>query len=112
MSEQAYQLVIFRRDGNHLKITESEDFDKTKELWKSLNKKWEEAFKESKAFIVEDPVVTSFDPGLIYEISILPSVAISKKEHNPYKKAMMEEGFGNRNLLNQANSVLKDNGYI
>lgn len=110
MSNELYQVIIFRRDGNHLKGFESDDFDEAKEKWQELQAQWVEKFKETQPFVLEDPVVTAFDPGLILEISVLP-VTEQKKSNNPYKKEMNEKGLSNTLNNYTGGASLLDSGY-
>ena len=91
MSKQLYQVQIIRRDGMHLMGFESENFDEAKEKWKEFQTQWVTKFKDTEPFVLEDPIVTAFDPGLILEISIVP-VSEENKEHNPYKEAAQKKG--------------------
>lgn len=111
MSKELYRVIIFRRDGNHLEGFESEDFDQAKGKWLEYQEQWVEKFKEAQPFILEEPVVTAFDPGLILEISVLP-VQEQKQSNNPYKKQMQKEGLTNTlNSMTGTNYNLLDGGY-
>lgn len=103
-----YALHIMRRDGNHISVLESTEYDKTYELYEKLAKQWADCIKEQRPFSITQPVVTSFDPGLIYEITVLPVMAEqpSTKYDNPYHQKMVKEGFGN-----QFGQNILDGGY-
>lgn len=111
--KQSYVLVILRRDGEHITVSENESYDKTFELYNELIAKWTAAVKEHVPFSINSPVVTTFDPGLIYEITIKPIVETmsSGRYDNPYQQAMRKQGFqntfGNQDML----SEIKDGGY-
>ena len=93
--KQTYVLMILRRDGNHIAVTESPDYDKTVDEYKELTSKWAACIKEQIPFAMMKPVVTTFDPGLIYEITITPVVETPANRHdNPYAKEMRSKGLG------------------
>ncbi len=107
-AEVIYQTLILRRDGNHISIVESTDFEKCYKAWETLQGQWAECAKEVRPFILKDPVITAFEPGLIYEIILQPVMSASKavNENNPYAKQMLDRGFsntfGNQDLLSRA----------
>lgn len=106
--EVIYQTVIFRRDGNHIAVVESTDFEKCYKSWEALQAQWAECAKEVKPFLLKDPVLTAFEPGLIYEITLRPVMPVTKtvNENNPYAREMLNRGFsstfGNQDLLSRA----------
>ena len=98
MSKQGmvYQVLIMRTNGDHIPIIESPDYDKCYERWKELHTLWTSCAKETKPFVLEEPVVTAFSPTMIYEINLVPVSTqdmASSKSNNPYQKAMHERGF-------------------
>jgi hypothetical protein len=106
-----YSVVILRRDNEHITVLETEDYDKAYESWTKLYQDWVTCLHEQKSFVMEKPIVTAFDPGLIYEIKVLP-VSISKSiRDNPYTNKMRQEGFS-KTFGNYAggNDIL-DGGY-
>ena len=106
-------LAILRRDGEHISVLEGEDYDKIYEQYKEITARWATSVKEQTPFSINSPVVTTFDPGLIYEITIKPVVETtgSNRYENPYQQAMHKHGlqntFGNQGLM----SEIKDGGY-
>ncbi len=110
--EVIYQTLILRRDGNHIAVIESVEFEKCYAMWEQLQNQWAECAKEVKPFVIKDPVLTAFEPGLIYEITLRPVMPMTKamNENNPYARNMLDRGFsntfGNTDLLSRAN-----NGY-
>jgi hypothetical protein len=105
-----YALYIMRRDENHIIVIESSNYDKVYELYKNLTENWELCVKNQKPFSINEPVVTTFDPGLIYEITVRPVVVEQNlsKYDNPYQKKMLEKGLGNT----FPTSSILDNGYL
>lgn len=93
--KQIYVLVILRRDGKDIIVTESTDYDKTYEEYMEITSKWTSCVKENVPFALKKPVVTTFDPGLIYEITINPVVETpANRFDNPYAKQMRTKGLG------------------
>ena len=113
--KQVYEVVIFRVDSNHIVLLQTTKFDEAVEEWEKVNKNWEESLSNKKPFKLMKPVVTSFDPGLISEISVRPLTKVSEDKYdNPYQKKMMKEGL--RNVLHQnvghpINNQMLDEGY-
>lgn len=92
-----YGLFIMRRDENHISVIESLNYDEVFEAYKKLVADWAACVKELRPFSLSTPVVTTFDPGLIYEITVRPilaETAVSKYD-NPYQQKMMKNGFQN-----------------
>lgn len=113
--ELSYAVVIYRKDEQHIIALRETDYDKAYKLWEELQHKWISAHKETQPFILKDPEVTCFEPGLIKEIKIEPIAGApvgQGMEHNPYMKRMQQTGFG----ATQGQGVktgmdLLDNGY-
>jgi hypothetical protein len=94
--KQTYGVFILRRNQDHIHILESENYDEAYESWKELKAKWETSLHEQKPFELNKPVVTAFDPGLIYEITLRPLTKSARvSSNNPYQQQMEKEGFGN-----------------
>jgi len=94
----SYELYILRSDEKHISIIVDKDFKKVKEMWKELHSKWKECSDNNAPFTLEDPIVTAFNPALIFEIEIVPfSSERSVESDNPYEKRMRDRGFGNFN---------------
>ncbi len=109
--EIVYETWILRRDQQHIAVVVSTDFEKCYKVWEELQAQWAECAKEVKPFVLKDPVLTAFEPGLIYEITLRPvespvSNAVNSK--NPYAREMLNRGFsdvfGNQDLLSRANT--------
>lgn len=113
MTEQnpIYMVQILRRDQNHLEVISSADFNKCLERWKELHQLWAESSKEEKPFVLEDPILTAFQPGLITEIRLIPINAdMQNQSNNPYQKHMMQNGLG-ATLPSTSGTDILDNGY-
>ena len=94
-SKMEYELWILRNDENHILVDESEDFDKLHETWKELHSKWKQCSDENAPYILEDPIVTAFNPILIREITITIKQSARKiNSNNPYERRMQDQGFG------------------
>ena len=107
-----YELYIKRKNEDHLSIEIGENFTKLKSTWEKLHKEWNESISEKRPFVIESPVVTAFDPGLINEISLAPYNGQQNRDpENPYEAAMRKDGFGKSiNNFNNLNQSL-DQGY-
>lgn len=94
-SNFVYQVVVLRTNGDHLRIIESDDYDKCYSRWKELHTQWASCVAENKPFVVEEPVVVAFSPSMIYEIGLMPVTTqeMAAKNNNPYFKQMQEQGF-------------------
>lgn len=90
----SYVVLILRKDGEHIAVAEDTNYDKVFETYKELTAKWASCVKELTPFSLTSPVVTTFDPGLIYEIKINPIVetVASSKYDNPYANQMRQKG--------------------
>lgn len=94
-NKQVYQVIIYRVDNNHILLIQTTNFDEAVENWQKANNSWEESLSNKKPFKLMIPTVTSFDPGLIKEISVKPIVKMeTSKYNNPYQQKMMKEGLG------------------
>lgn len=101
-SDRIYKIVIFRVDGNHMDVFESDDFKKVEIMYNGLNSEWVESTAEKRPFRMPPPELHSFLPALISEIKVQ---SISRDEYtqmsNPYYKQMQKDGFNgvmNRNF--------------
>lgn len=105
-----YALWVLRRDGQHISIMEVSDYDKAFEEYKELTSRWTTCIKENTPFALMKPIVTTFDPGLIYEITITPVVDTpASRNDNPYAKEMRTRGLGN--MQGMAIGETLDQGY-
>jgi len=95
--KMVYGVLIFRNNGEHIQALESTDYDKCYERWKALHNEWATASKEQRPFVLEDPIVTAFAPGMIYEIKLIPIMTeeMASKSNNPYQQRMNQNGFSN-----------------
>lgn len=91
-----YSLMILRRDGEHINVCESTNYDEVFERYKEVRSRWASCIKENEPFELLKPIVTSFDPGLIYEITVRPIIeTTSSRFDNPYQQEMMKKGLAN-----------------
>lgn len=112
--KELYEVLIIKRDQNHIVVMSVPSYDKCYEKWTELLKIWTEALKDKIPFVLKDPVVTAFDPGLIMEISIMPVMKVAESKYdNPYQKEMMKKGLSQtlRSNGNALNSDILDEGY-
>jgi len=108
-----YGALVKKRDGDFIVAIESNDYDEVFEEWQKLKDQWADCVKESKPFELTSPIVTAFDPNLIYEITVQPVVETTSSKHaNPYKAAMQQHGFSNTVGNSQILSDVKDGGYL
>lgn len=91
-----YEVQILRKDGNNHSVFSSENWDECYKRWEEFQNQWEICGKEKKPFIIKDPFVTAFDPGLVYEVRIMPLTQgeQNSQNHNPYHQQMTAQGFG------------------
>jgi hypothetical protein len=112
-----YGLILYRKDEEHIIVLRSQDYKQCLEAWQALHDKWAEAHKEGKPFVLKEPEVTAFEPGLIKEIKIVvtPPVAVDNiSSDNPYLKTMMQQGFANsfpRQGSQKSGLDILDSGY-
>jgi hypothetical protein len=90
----SYVCVILRKDGEHIAVLESTDYDKVYDEYTRITTEWTRCVKENIPFSLKSPIVTTFDPGLIYEIKLNPVVetTASSRNDNPYAKQMQRNG--------------------
>lgn len=106
-----YSVLILRKDKDHITVIETENYDEAYESWKVIQEKWLGNLSEQKAFVLEKPIVTAFDPGLIYEIKIVPYSISKSNKNNPYLTDMKARGLENSlGRYTSANDLL-DGGY-
>lgn len=109
----SYGLYVLRKDEQHLEIVVSSNYDEVFERYKEVKSQWAQAIKDKTPFEILKPIVTAFDPGLVYEITIkLITETPSSRYDNPYQKQMEKGGLGN--MLNRRLPVtgdLLDEGY-
>lgn len=121
---KVYQVLIFRKDTSQpMTILESEKFKDCKLKWQELHEQWQTCHKEAKPFILEKPIVTAFEPGLISEIVVVPKneFLVEIDSDNPYKKEMLQNGLSStfkgvggdyKQTVNSSTFAdLLDNGY-
>lgn len=106
---QKYGVFILRKDEMNIEVLVTEDFAAAKKEYEKLTESWTTSLHDSKPFSLKKPIVTSFDPGLIYEITIRPKVEpLQSNPDNPYAKNMKEKGLA---ATRQFSSPVLDNGY-
>jgi hypothetical protein len=104
-----FSLVLLRKDQDHIHILETQNEKEVLVVWKELVNAWKTCVKEVIPFTLDKPLVTAFDPGLISEIKILTKeMGLSD---NPYKKEMLDKGFGNTLNNYTRTSDILDSGY-
>ena len=108
---QEYSVMILRRDKNHITALTTEDYDKAYEIWTEYSENWVKSAKELKVFKLEKPLVTAFDPALIYEIRIVPVTVSKNTRNNPYAEEMRTKGFSETFGAYAQGSDLLDGGY-
>lgn len=101
-ADRIYTITIFRVDGNHMNIFESEDFKTVEAMYLGLSKEWVDSTAEKRPFKLPSPTLHSLLPALISEIKV---ESMSREEYhrqeNPYYKQMQRDGFSgtiNRNF--------------
>lgn len=106
----SYICLILRKDGEHISVLESTDYDKVYDEYTRVTSEWTKCIKENTPFSLKFPVVTTFDPGLIYEIKLNPVVEplASSRNDNPYSKQMQRTGLAAMQTLRGENL---DEGY-
>ena len=88
-----YAVIILRKDQQHISVMEDTNYSKCLEKWEALHLQWVEAYKSTSPFILKDPIVTAFEPGLISEIKLVPLMDESVVDtDNPYQKKMLQRG--------------------
>lgn len=106
-----YEVQIVKHDGDHIIACSNTKYDVVYETWKNLVTLWTESIKSKVPMIIEDPIVTAFDPGLIKKIDLKPVMHEEESKYgNPYFKKMMKEGFS-KTVRDTGGSDLLDEGY-
>jgi hypothetical protein len=111
MNKLTYGVWLLKRDQNHIPVLETQNFEEADKLWVELKDRWTTCLHEEKPFELRSPIITAFDPGLIYEVTVrlvdetTEATEISK---NPYQVKMKKEGFSS--AFRSSGDVL-DGGY-
>ena len=111
--KKQYGVLILRKDQEHITVLETADFQAAHAAWKKLNEQWTACIKDNVPFSIESPIVTSFDPGLIKEITVRPEVTPTETNrgvNNPYEQQMRKEGL-QATMKYGLGSDLLDGGY-
>jgi hypothetical protein len=91
--DKVYRITIFRVDGNHMEVFESEDFKAVETVYNGLNMEWVASTAEKRPFRMPPPELHSFIPALISEIKVQ---SMSKEEYhkqsNQYYQQMQKSG--------------------
>lgn len=110
-----YGLYILRKDEQHIEVLVSANYDEVFERYKEVSSNWAKSIKDQTPFELVKPIVTSFDPGLAYEITIkLVTETPASRYDNPYQKQMEKVGLGNmlqKRPQSQTSGDLLDEGY-
>lgn len=94
--QPVYGLWILRKDEGHIEVVQSINYDEVFEAYNKVTLQWESCIKDQTPFKLTKPIVTTFDPGLIYEITIRPMTeTTSSRYENPYQQNMIKNGFSN-----------------
>jgi hypothetical protein len=109
-AKQSYSVWIMRRDGNHICVIETDNFDEADKVNEELINKWVSCLKEQSPFGIRKPLITTFDPGYIYEISLLP-FGQTNNSNNPYQQQMRDNGFSSTFNKFKSGSEMLDSGY-
>ena len=100
VNDRVYKVLIFRVDGNHMEILESDDFKSVRTVYDGLNVEWVASTAEKRPFNMPPPAMHSFVPALISEIKV---ESMSKDEYhkqgNPHYQKMQREGLSG--VMNQ-----------
>lgn len=93
MQDLIYKIILYRVDGNHMEIFESDDVKAVENMYKGLDHEWVTSTAEKRPF--RHPTeMHCFAPSLISEIKV---ESMSKEEYhkqsNPYYKQMQRDGF-------------------
>jgi len=107
--KQTYAVIVLKRNQDHIVVLETLDFDEAHKLYGELKEKWTKSLHDQTPFELSTPLVTAFDPGLIYEITIRPITESDINPNNPYRKEMINRGFSN--TFNKNTNSILDEGY-
>lgn len=92
----SYGVYILRKDDQHIELLVSNNYDECFDRYKEIKDRWAQSIKDKTPFELERPIVTAFDPGLVYEITLrLITETPSSRNENPYQKQMEKNGLGN-----------------
>lgn len=99
VKDKIYRLTIFRVDGNHMEVLESDDVKLIETAYRGLDLEWVTSTAEKRPF--RHPTeMHSFAPSLISEIKV---ESMSKeefhKQSNPYYQEMQRKGLSG--VMNQ-----------
>jgi hypothetical protein len=109
--QEVYSVWIMRRDQSHITVLETSNFEEADKAYQELEARWTTALKDQLPFKLRSPYMTSFDPGLIYEISLLPFGNTNVQVDNPYQVQMRQNGFSNTFGKVTKGGDMLDNGY-
>jgi len=95
-----YKVLIFRADGQHMEVFESDDVKAVESMYRGLDLEWVNSTAERRPF--RHPTkFHSFAPSLISEIKV---ESMSKEEYhkqgNPYYQQMQRNGLSG--VMNQS----------
>jgi hypothetical protein len=99
--DRIYKVLIFRVDGNHMEVLESDNLKLVENLYNGLNMEWVASTAEKRPFKMPPPEMHSFVPALISEIKVESmSQEEYHKQSNHYYKQMQKDGLGG--VMNQS----------
>lgn len=91
---KGYAVCLFRRNSEEpLVLTQADKFEDAKKVWNFAHEEWKNSVTEKRPFILEQPIVTAFDPSLVLEILVTPIRSQARKSSNPYERATQRHGF-------------------
>lgn len=108
--KQRYAVLVLKRDQDHVSVMDTDKFEEADKKWSELTLQWTECLHEQKPFQLRKPLITAFDPGLIYEITVRPVSDVIKNPDNPYQQDMQRRGFS-ATFGNKGGSEMLDGGY-
>lgn len=110
--KQVLQVLLYRKDeAEPTVIMESDNFAQCKKVWKQLIEKWTKAHKEAEPFVLESPIVTAIEPGIVAEIKVFPKMEpqLQIDPNNPYQRDMLNRGLA-QSMRGVAPGNIYDNG--
>lgn len=111
---KTYEVVLFKSNSGPLLVHTDTNEERARKLVLSLSEQWGKCIKEQTPFLLKSPVFSSFDPGLIREISVMESATPTGAD-NPYQQEMVNKGFTEsfkgQSQVKQPYSELLDKGF-
>ena len=89
---KTYEVVLYKSNSGPLLVHTDNNKERAKQLVLKLSEQWTKCIKDQTPFLLESPIFSSFDPGLIREISVIESTLATGAD-NPYQQEMVNKGF-------------------